>query len=60
MKKALLILVFAWMCSMLFGTFVVGDIVDDFSWTDNTGATQSVYGLTAAGKAVVIFWGGTG
>lgn len=60
MRKLALIFVFALMCSMLFGSYAVGEIVDDASWTDNTDATHSIYELTASGKVVVFFWGGTG
>jgi hypothetical protein len=44
----------------LFSVYNVGDIVDNYSWTDNTGEDHDIYELTAQGVAVVFFWGGTG
>ena len=41
----------------LFGTYNVGDIVDNYYWTDNTGADHDIYELTAQGVAIVFFWG---
>jgi len=35
-------------------------IGQDYSWTDNSGEDHSIYELTAAGKAVIIFWGDSG
>jgi len=35
-------------------------VTDDYSWTDDAGEDHSIHELTAAGKAVIIFWGGYG
>ena len=42
----------------LFGVYNVGDIVDNYFWTDNTGANHDIYELTAQGVTLVMFWGG--
>ncbi len=58
MKKAITLFAFLVFASSLFAVYQVGDVVDDFSWTDNTGAPHSIYELINAEKAVVFFWGG--
>ncbi len=60
MKKSLIIMVFLVLAISLSGVYNVGDIVANYSWTDNTGAAHDIYELTAQGVAVVLFWGGTG
>jgi len=57
MKKiiGLLILLIALNLS---AAYVVGDVVDDYSWTDDSGEAHSVHELTASGKVVVMDWGG--
>lgn len=57
-KKIAVLFVFLLMSSYLFAVYSVGDVVDDFTWTDNTSATHSIYELIDAEKAVVFFWGG--
>lgn len=44
----------------LMAAYVVGDTIPDYSWTDDSGETHSVHELTAAGKVVVMDWGGYG
>lgn len=60
--KKLIVLLFVFVLSVsAFAVWEVGDIVtDDYSWTDNNGEDHSIHELTAAGKAVLLFWGGTG
>ena len=60
MKKSLLISIFMLLSVLAFAQYEVGDIVDDYSWTDDTGSAHTLYELTAEGKVVVMFWGGTG
>ncbi len=60
MKKAIALFAFLVCASSLFAGYQVGDVVDDFTWTDNTSATHSIYELIDAGKVVVFFWGGSG
>lgn len=60
MKKIAFLIVLLLLSMSLFGVYQVGDTVEDFSWTDNTGADHSIYELTASGKAIVFFWGGPG
>ena len=57
-KKIAVLFVFLLISSSLLAVYSVGDIVADFSWTDNTSATHSIYELIDAEKAVVFFWGG--
>ena len=38
--------------------YQVGDVVSDYSWTDDSGEDHSIHELTAAGKVVVLDWGG--
>ena len=57
MIKKVLILGLLIMSVTLFGAYNVGDIVDNYSWTDNTGTDHDIYELTAQGIAIVLFWG---
>ena len=57
MIKSVLILSLLIMSVTLFGAYNVGDIVDNYSWTDNTGANHDIYELTDQGVAIVLFWG---
>ena len=58
MKKNILLIVLLAISLTLFGVYNVGDIVDNYSWTDNTGESHDIYELTAQGVSVVLFWGG--
>ncbi|MCD6177513.1 MAG: hypothetical protein J7K29_06725 [Candidatus Cloacimonetes bacterium] len=58
MKKIILFLVLFVMAMSLFGVYNIGDIVDNYYWTDNTGASHDIYELTSQGVAIVFFWGG--
>ncbi len=60
MKKSIILFVLLVLAMSLFGVYNVGDIVDNYYWTDNTGAAHDIYELTAQGVAIVLFWGGTG
>lgn len=61
MKKKLLVGIFLILTISLFAVWQVGEpILDDYSWTDSNGEYHSIHELTSAGKAVVMFWGGTG
>ena len=60
MKKSSIFLILMIITLSLFGDYNVGDIVDNYFWTDNTGAAHDIYELTAQGVAIVFFWGGTG
>ena len=60
MKKSILLLVLLVLTMSLFGSYNVGDIVDNYFWTDNTGEAHDIYELTAQGVVIVFFWGGTG
>jgi hypothetical protein len=60
MKKSLIIVFLLCLVISLFGEYNIGDIVANYSWTDNTGAAHDIYELTAQGIAIVLFWGGTG
>ena len=57
MIKSVLILSLLIMSVSLFGAYNVGDIVDNYSWTDNTGTDHDIYELTDQGVAIVFFWG---
>jgi len=46
--------------STAFAAYQVGDVVSNFSWTDNTGTSHNIYELIDSEKAIVFFWGGTG
>ena len=58
MKKSLLIALLLCIGLSLSGIYNVGDIVANYSWTDNTGTAHNIYELTAQGVAIVMFWGG--
>ena len=60
MNKSLLLLSLLILTTSLFGAYNVGDVVDNYSWTDNTGAYHDIYELTAQGVAIVLFWGDGG
>lgn len=60
MKKILGLVFLLSIVFSLFGVYNVGDIVDNFAWTDNTGADHDIHELTAAGNVIVLFWGGYG
>ena len=60
MKKISFIALLLILTVAAFAVYQVGDTVDDFSWTDNTGTDHTIYELTASGKAIVFFWGGAG
>ena len=57
MIKNVLIFGLLIMSVTLFGAYNVGDIVDNYSWTDNTGVNHDIYELTDQGVAIVLFWG---
>ena len=57
MNKSFLLLSLLILVTSVFGVFEVGDIVDNYSWTDNTGTNHDIYELTDQGVAVVLFWG---
>ena len=57
MIKNVLIFGLLIMSVKLFGAYNVGDIVDNYSWTDNTGDNHDIYELTDQGVAIVLFWG---
>ena len=58
--KRLMLLIVLLTSAVLFGKYNVGDVCADLSWTDSDGLTTSIYEQTAAGKAVMIFWGSDG
>ena len=61
MKKRVLVFALLILTMSLFAVWQVGEpITDDYSWVDDSGETHSIHELTAAGKVVVMFWGGTG
>ncbi|MEA2095732.1 MAG: hypothetical protein U9P73_03415 [Candidatus Cloacimonadota bacterium] len=60
MKKSILLMILLIVAMSLFGEYNIGDIVANYFWTDNTGASHDIYELTAQGVAIVFFWGGTG
>ena len=60
MKKSILLMVLLVLTMSLFGSYNVGDIVDNYFWTDNTGTDHDIFELTAQGVVIVFFWGGTG
>ena len=57
MIKSVLILGILIISVSLFGAYDVGDIVDNYYWTDNTGTDHNIYELTAQGVTIVFFWG---
>ncbi|MBS3741902.1 MAG: hypothetical protein KGY75_09875 [Candidatus Cloacimonetes bacterium] len=60
MKKIIALLVLMIISTSLFAAYQVGDVVDDFTWTDNTSTTHSIYDLIDSEKIVLFFWGGPG
>lgn len=60
MKMAIIFFACVICTSSLLASYNVGDVVSNFSWTDNTSMTHSIYELIDAGKVVVFFWGGSG
>jgi len=60
MKKIGIFVFLLLLTSSAFAVYQVGDVVDNFSWTDSNSETHSIYDLIDAEKAVVFFWGGTG
>ncbi len=61
MKKQLFVFVLLLLTISLFAVWVVGEpITDDYSWIDDSGETHSIHELTEEGKAIIMFWGGTG
>jgi len=57
MNKSFLLLSLLIMVTSVFGVFEIGDTVDNYSWTDNTGTDHNIYELTEQGVTVVLFWG---
>ncbi len=61
MKKLVVICLVLLLALSLSAIWEVGQpVTDNYSWTDSNGEDHSIHELTAAGKAVVIFWGGYG
>ncbi len=60
MKKIAVLLFFLLLSTTAFAAYQVGDVVSNFSWTDNTGTSHTIYDLIDAEKAIVFFWGGAG
>jgi len=58
MKKSVLLVVLLILATSLSAVYNVGDIVDNYFWTDNTGTAHDIYELTSQGVAIVMFWGG--
>ena len=59
MKKLAVLIFLMILSSTVFAAYQVGDVVSNFSWTDNTATTHNIYELIDAEKAIVFFWGGT-
>jgi len=58
MKKKLLVSALLLLTISVFAIWQVDwPVTDNYSWTDSNGEEHSIHELTAAGKAVVIFWG---
>lgn len=57
-KIIISLLVLLLFSTSLFAAYQVGDVVADFSWTDNTSTTHSIYDLIDSEKIVLFFWGG--
>jgi len=58
MKKLFVISLVLLLALTLNAVWEVGQpITDDYSWTDSNGEDHSIQELTAAGKAVIMFWG---
>ena len=61
MKRLFVLFIILILSVSAFAVWEIGGIVeDDYSWTDNSGEFHSIHELTEAGKAILIFWGGTG
>ncbi len=61
MRKLMFFALFLVALISLNAVYEVGDIVDqDYSWTDSNGEYHTLFELTEAGKAVILFWGGYG
>jgi len=60
MRSFIIIVFFLLLVNLVHGQYQVGDVVDNMSWTDNTGEYHSIYELNASGKVVVLFWGSYG
>lgn len=61
MKKLIMIFFVSLLTISLFAVWNIGEpILDDYSWTDSNGENHSIHELTAAGKAIIMFWGGYG
>ena len=58
MRRSVLLVILLILAMSLFGSYNVGDIVDNYFWTDNTGTAHDIYELTSQGVAIVMFWGG--
>lgn len=59
-RKIVILLLALFVMSGLFAAYEVGDIVDDFSWTDSNGEDHSISELVNDERAILIFWGGAG
>ena len=59
MKKLAVLIFLMILSSTVFAAYQVGDVVSNFSWTDNTSTQHNIYDLIDAEKAIVFFWGGT-
>ena len=61
MRKLLIFVLFIVAMISLNAVYEVGDLVTEhYSWTDSNGEDHSLFELTEAGKAVILFWGGYG
>ncbi len=61
MKKLLVLFIVLILSVSAFAIWEVGGVVgQDYNWTDSNGENHSIYELTASGKVVLMFWGGTG
>ena len=58
MKRLFILMTLMVISVSLLAVWEVGQpITDNYFWTDNSGEDYDLHSLTAAGKAVVIFWG---
>ncbi len=60
MKNLIMAICIFMMTMVTFGKYNVGEVCEDISWTDSNGLETSIYDQTSQGKAVLIFWGGSG
>jgi len=61
MKRVAIIVLVLLLAISLNAAWEVGhQIGQDYSWTDSNGEEHSIYELTDAGKAIIIFWGDSG